>query len=77
MNRSDKILIAAGLVLGIVAVAGCMPLHGASKAAHPVHVAHVPYHAHFDPAHCRYLPDGIRFKCKDVVFDPTEINVKK
>lgn len=43
-------------------------------AKRPVHVAHVPYRAHFDPTHCHYLPDGIRFKCHDVVFDPQEID---
>jgi hypothetical protein len=69
MPKQDKILIGLGLVLGILAAAGC-----ARKPAHPVHVPHVPYVAHFDPAHCHYLPDGIRFRCKDVTFDPTEID---
>jgi hypothetical protein len=70
MPKEDKILISLGLVLGTLAAAGC----GAKKPAHQVHVPHVPYVAHFDPAHCRYLQDGIRFRCKDVVFDPTEID---
>jgi hypothetical protein len=71
MTRIDKILMGVALLLAIIAVAGC------AGAKHPVHVAHVPYKAHFDAAHCRYLPDGIRFKCKDVVFDPQEIQVPK
>jgi hypothetical protein len=68
MDRTDKILIVSGLALGILAAAGCRAEH------RPVHVPHVPYVAHFDPAQCKYLPDGIRFKCKDVVFDPKEID---
>ena len=56
------------LIFAAIALTGCV------HKPKPVHVAHVPYRAHFDPAHCRYLPDGIRFKCKDVVFDPQEID---
>jgi hypothetical protein len=60
-------------VLALIALtAGC----GAAEK-NPVHVAHVPYVAHFDAKNCRYLPDGIRFKCKDVVFDPKEIHLKE
>lgn len=71
MPRTDKILIAAGLALGIIATVGCS---GVVRKPHQIQVPHVPYRAQFDPAKCRYLPDGIRFKCKDVVFDPTVID---
>lgn len=56
-------------ILALIVLTGC-------AAKRPVYVPHVPYRAHFDPAHCHYLPDGIKFRCKDVIFDPTEINAK-
>jgi hypothetical protein len=60
------------LSLPIVFFVGC-----ASKRPHPVAYGHVPYTAHFDLSKCHYLPDGIRFRCKDVVFDPTLIDASK
>jgi hypothetical protein len=65
--------VAGTALLALIAMTtGCA--HKRPRPHATVHVAHVPYRAHFDAAHCRYLPDGVRFKCKDVVFDPREID---
>lgn len=68
MNREDRILLLIGVALAIISAAGC-------ATARPARFPRGPYVAHFDLTHCRYLPDGIRFRCKDVVFDPQVINV--
>ena len=74
MNRQDKLLLGLGVAIAIISAIGCAR---SKPAPHAIHVPHVPYKAHFDPAHCHYLPDGIRFKCKDVIFDPTEIDSRQ
>jgi hypothetical protein len=70
MPRTDKILIGIGLVLGIIAAAGCATkrtYHFTAKS-----VTRISY----DPAKCTELPDG-RFKCKDVVFTVSSIEPNK
>ncbi|HEY2361220.1 MAG TPA: hypothetical protein VGK36_08900 [Candidatus Angelobacter sp.] len=73
MKQITRALVSFVAVLSIIALVTM--LNGCS-ARKPVRVTSVPHYAHFDPAQCRYLPDGIRFRCKDVVFDPKQIDAK-
>lgn len=62
-----------GFAAGL-AVLAAITLTTGCHAQKPVRVPRAPYKAHFDAAHCRYLPDGIMFRCKDVVFDPEQLD---
>lgn len=62
--------------VAVLALLAAITLTTGCHARKPVRVPRVPYKAHFDAAHCRYLPDGIMFRCNDVVFDPQELEAR-
>lgn len=77
MKNSIKTTIShalGGFCAGMALLAAIALVSGCGRHQSAVHVPHVPYKAHFDSARCSYLADGIRFRCKDVVFDPAEID---
>jgi hypothetical protein len=58
------------VIFAAAMVAGCAPKK-------PFRTPPGPFQASFDHTHCHFLPDGIRFQCKDVVFDPQQIDAKQ